>query len=71
MSVDIGKEILSSSGMFEGIGEKIVKLFIVGVERVNIVVIVIFEAMPLIGFRRKVLTLFLDGLEFGNMLLVL
>ena len=71
VSVNVGKEILSSPGMFECIGEKIVKLFIVSVEGVNIVVIVVFETMPLIGFRREVLTFFFDGLEFGNVLFVL
>ena len=46
------------------------ELFVVGVERVNIVVIVVFEAEPLIGFRGEVLSFCFDGLEFGDVLLV-
>ena len=47
------------------------ELVIIGVERVNIVVVVVFEFIPLIFFNRKVASFMFDSLKFSNMLLVL
>jgi hypothetical protein len=50
LSVDVGEEVLSSSGMFEGSGEKLVELFVAGIEGVHIVLIIVFDPVPLIHF---------------------
>ena len=71
MPIDVSEEILSPPGMFEGVGQQMMELVIIGVERVNIVVVVVFEFIPLIFFNRKVASFMFDGLKFSNMLLVL
>ena len=71
MAIDVSEEILSPPGMFEGGGEQVVELVIIGVKGVNIVVVVVFEFIPLIFFNRKVASFMFDGLEFSNVLLVL
>ena len=46
------------------------ELFIIGVKGVNIVVVVVFEFIPLIFFNRKVASFMFNCLKFSNMLLV-
>ena len=71
MSIDISKEILSSSGMFEGGAEKLVELLIIGIERINIIVEVILDPIPLIGFWFEIVVSFLDFFKLSCMFLIL
>ena len=71
MPIDVSEEILSPPCVFEGGGQQMMKLFIIGVKGVNIVVVVVFEFIPLIFFNRKVASFMFDCFEFSNMLLVL
>lgn len=62
VSVYAGEEVFSSAGVFEGVFEKVMKLVVVGIERVDIVVEVVFEAVPLICFWTEVVVSLLDVL---------
>jgi len=41
------------------------KLIVVGIERVNIVLEVVFDSIPLIHFFREIFSFFLDGFKLG------
>jgi hypothetical protein len=71
VSINIGEEVLSSAGMFEGVGEEIVKLVIIGVKRVNFIVEIVFELIHIILFLVVIVLGLFDVLKFSQVLLVL
>lgn len=71
MSVNIGEEVLSSTGMFEGVGEEVVKLVIIGVKRINLIVEIVFELIRIILFFVVIVLGLFNVLKFSQVLLVL
>ena len=64
-TINIGKKVLSPPCMLEGLSQQFMKLLIIGVKRVNIVVIVVFETIPLIHLWREVTPFNLQGFKFS------
>ena len=64
-TINISKEVLSPPCMFEGLSQQFMKLLIISVKRVNIVVIVVFETIPLIHLWREVTPFNLQGFKFS------
>lgn len=71
MPINVGKEILSPSGMLKGAGEEMMQLIIVCIERVYSSVEIVFDLIPFIGLMRIVVVPLLYVLKFSSMFLVL
>ena len=71
MSFNIGEKVLSSTGMFEGVGEKVVKFVIISVKRVNLVVEIVFELIHIVLFLVVIVLGLLNAFKISQVLLVL
>jgi len=71
MSIDVSKEVLSPPGMLESGGEKLMKLFIVGIEGIDFILKIVFNSFKLILVFFEVSSFSFDGFELEQMLFVL
>lgn len=71
MPIDVGKEVLSSPGMLESRGEKLMKLFIVGIEGIDFILKIVFNSFKLILVFFEVSSFSFDGFELEQMFFVL